>query len=366
MTPCIQVVKYIAILELRQMQSRKNQHILVLGAGNFGTCLGQHLASQGHQVDLWARSAVIAEGINQSHRNPKYLKNIPLSPSLTAFSRLQDASAKAYDVIVIAVPTQYIRTVIEQIRDIIQVEQLLVCAAKGIEIGTEKLPSDIIAELCGTMIAHHMVSLSGPSFAIEVAKQQPTGVSVASRVISRAEWAQAVFHAPKFRAYTGNDPVGLEIAGALKNVIAIAAGACAGLGFQANSRATLITRGLAEMTRLGVAMGANPLTFKGLGGVGDLFLTCSSEKSRNFSVGYILGQGGSLDEALAQIGSVAEGVTTTLSAHKLAKTLKVSVPITNAVYKVLYEKKPISEVVVELISRDAKPEIELVKEVPPN
>ena len=348
------------------MQTRNNQHILVLGAGNFGTCLGQHLASQGHRVEIWARSPEVAEGINTNHTNPRYLKEITLSPRLKAFSRLEDAPIQAYDAIVIAVPTQYVRMVVEQISDKMHIDQLLVCAAKGIEVGTEKLPSDILAEICGTFISHHMVSLSGPSFAIEVAKKQPTGVSVASRVTVRAEWAQDVFHAPKFRAYTSNDPIGLEVAGAMKNVIAIAAGACAGLGFQANSRATLITRGLAEMTRVGVALGANPLTFKGLGGVGDLFLTCSSEKSRNFSVGYIMGQGGTLDEALEEVGSVAEGVTTTLSAQKLSKSLNVSTPITNAVYQVLYDKKPISQVVQELISRDAKPEFEVEVETPKN
>lgn len=332
-------------------------NILVLGAGNFGTCLAQHLASMGNKVTLWARSKETCQYINGKHRHDKYLQSISLSPNIHAISEITTELVKEFKTILLAIPTQSIRQCLLDNQISITSEQLLICAAKGIEIGSQKLPSDIIEELLGQKIAQNMVSLSGPSFAIEVAQAQPTGVSVASRCPERAKKAQEIFHSPVFRAYTSSDPIGLEVAGALKNIIAIAAGACVGLGFQANSKATLITRGLAEMTRFGVAVGANPLTFKGLGGVGDLFLTCSSEKSRNFQVGYQLAQGKSLKDILQDLGSTAEGVSTTKSAKNLGEKLGVSMPITQAVYEVLYNDTPIQKAVHNLLSRDAKPEI---------
>ena len=339
------------------MQRKSHENILVLGAGNFGTCLAQHLARQEHSVTIWSRSSEQAQSINQNRINNKYLTHIELSENITATHQLSQALAQKPSAVVMAIPAQSLRSVLEQVSGQIDPSQLVVCAAKGIEVGTGLLPSHIARDLLGPEISEKMVSLSGPSFAIEIAENQPTGVSVASLSSERANLAQTIFHSPRFRAYTSDDPTGLEVAGALKNVIAIAAGACAGLGFQANSRATLITRGLAEMTRIGVALGANPLTFKGLGGVGDLFLTCSSEKSRNFTVGYKLGQGMKLPEVLEHLGSVAEGVATSRSAFNLAKKVGVMAPITEAVYAVLHEDKPILEVVNALMSRDAKPEI---------
>jgi glycerol-3-phosphate dehydrogenase len=261
-------------------------------------------------------------------------------------------------VIVQATPTQTMREVLSLVKPFWRKELLLICAAKGIELGTLQLPSEIIANVLGNETADRAAFLSGPSFASEIVARQPTALSVASKEATSANWAQELFHAAHFRVYTSNDPIGLEVAGALKNVVAIAAGASEGIGFQANSRAALITRGLAEITRIGVAMGANPLTFKGLSGVGDLFLTCTSEKSRNFSLGYRLGKGESIEHALASVG-VAEGFSTAKSAYELSVKIKVDAPIIAEVYRVLYEGKPITQAVMDLVTREAKPEFML-------
>lgn len=338
------------------MQTSTRQKILVLGAGNFGTCLALHLSRLGHDVCIWAREYLVVDMINREHRNPKYLSQIELPTNLRACSALTFETVQGFDAIIIAIPTQFIRSVLQKIKTL-DLSKLLICAAKGIEVGTEKLPLQIVSDVLGECIANQTVALSGPSFASEIAVNQPTGVSMASYSLNHALWGQKIFHSPYFRVYTSNDPIGLEVAGALKNVIAIASGACAGLGFQSNAKATLITRGLAEMTRIGVSLGANPLTFNGLGGVGDLFLTCTSEKSRNFTVGYRMAQGQTLAQVLASMGSVAEGVATTKSAYVLTNKLNVANPITSAVYQVLYENKPIKDAVAELMTRDAKPEL---------
>lgn len=338
------------------MSIRQGEKILVLGAGNFGTCLAQHLAEKGYQVTVWTRSEETVNAINTSRKNPKYLSTINLSPRLSATNIINEDLMRQTSVVVHATPTQTMRQVLESIKKFWRPELLLICAAKGIEIGSLKLPTDIISEILGPDVAAHSAFLSGPSFASEIAAHQPTAVAVASKDPKRAAWAQELFHAAHFRVYTSDDPIGLEVAGALKNVVAIAAGASVGIGFQMNSRAALITRGLAEITRIGTAMGASPLTFKGLGGVGDLFLTCTSEKSRNFSVGFRLGKGEQLDSVLADVG-VAEGVTTAKAAYDLVNKLGVDAPITSEVYRVLYEGKPIAQAVMDLLTREAKPEI---------
>ena len=340
-----------------QKKPQQQQNIVVLGAGHFGTCLSQHLARQGHEVCLWGRDQRQADSINRFHINPLYLSHVQLSGQIQATTSLEQALEPMPAVIVAAIPAQSLRQVFSSVKRWLGREQLLVCAAKGIEAASGQLPSGVAKEVFGSPLSDNMVSLSGPSFAVEIAENQPTGVAVASFAPDRALRAQQIFHSPRFRAYTSDDPVGLEVAGALKNVIAIAAGACAGLGFQANSRATLITRGLAEMTRIGVALGANPLTFNGLGGVGDLFLTCSSEKSRNFTVGFRLGQGEKLDHILKSLGSVAEGVATSQPACNLARKTGVMAPITEIVFRVLHEGIPIGVAVETLMNREAKPEI---------
>jgi len=339
------------------MQTQKCHRVLVLGAGNFGTCLASHLARLGHQVTLWSRESAVVDSITRHHRNPTYLTTIKLPSSLEATLDLAKAIPTA-EVLVLAIPTQFMRSVLAPLRGLITSTQLLVSSSKGIELGTQCFATDIVADTLGKEIGENMAVLSGPSFAIEVAQELPTAVSMASKNPARATWAQEIFHSPTFRAYTSTDPIGLEVAGALKNVIAIATGACVGIGLQENSRAALITRGLAEMVRVGMALGADPLTFSGLGGVGDLFLTCSSAKSRNFSVGFQLGQGKTLEEALALAGSVAEGVTTAQAAIALRDRLHVRMPITTATYGVLYEAKSVREALSDLITRDASDERE--------
>jgi glycerol-3-phosphate dehydrogenase (NAD(P)+) len=342
---------------MTKVNKRGGEKILVLGAGNFGTCLAQHLAEKGYHVTMWTRSAAAADAINSTHRNPKYLTTVNLSPRLSATSKITAELMAQVSVVVLATPTQTLREVLGALAPHWRPALLLICAAKGIEMGTLQLPDRVIAEVLGEEAAGDAVFLSGPSFAVEIVSRQPTAVSVASLSATRAHWAQELFHAAHFRVYTSDDPVGLEVAGALKNVVAIAAGASQGIGFQANSRAALITRGLAEITRVGVALGANPITFKGMGGVGDLFLTCTSEKSRNFTVGFRLGKGEALESVLASL-SVAEGVTTAKAAYALAQKLGVEAPITTEVYRVLYEGKPITQAVMDLLTREAKPEFD--------
>lgn len=334
---------------------RHGEKILVLGAGNFGTCLAQHLAEKGYHVTMWSRSQAVTDSINASRKNPKYLSSINLSPRLSATSNLDAKTLGETSVVVHVTPTQTMREVLTMMKPYWRSDLLLICAAKGIEMGRLLLPHDIISDVLGQAVSDKAAFLSGPSFASEIVARQPTAVTVASRTEKSAHWAQELFHAAHFRVYTSDDPIGLEVAGALKNVVAIAAGASVGIGFQMNSRAALITRGLAEITRVGVALGANPLTFKGLGGVGDLFLTCTSEKSRNFSVGFRLGKGESLEAVLASVGT-SEGVTTTKAAKELVEKLGVEAPIITEVYKVLYEQKPIAQAVMDLLTREAKPE----------
>lgn len=334
-----------------------DKKVVVLGSGQFGTCLAQVLADTGYPVVIWSRFKEVAASINQKHSNPEGFPQQPLHKNITATATLDlQLLADAY-LIIIAVPTQFVREVLNQVKGFIQEKTILVCAAKGIENQTLCLPLEIIAQTLGSNIAENTVVLSGPSFASEVMELQPTAVSLASRSSARCLEAQEVFHAPHFRAYTSKDPVGLEVAGALKNVIAIASGACEGLGYQMNAQAALVTRGLAELTRIGVKLGAQPLSFVGLGGVGDLFLTCYSQKSRNYRVGFHMAKGESLDQVLKSLGSVAEGVTTAKAAYQLAQKLQVDAPITDVVYKVLYEGKSIGEAVQTLLMREAKPEI---------
>ncbi|OAJ45399.1 hypothetical protein BDEG_28539 [Batrachochytrium dendrobatidis JEL423] len=316
------------------------ERVLVVGGGNFGTCLADHLADKGNSVTIWARDQSLVDGIMNDHINHKYIPGIQLSPGLKATSVLDANTIQSATVIIMSIPTQYMRSILEKIRDHLTVNQLLVFVNKGIEESSGLLPNDIAIQVCGIEIGERAAFLSGPSFAAEVVKRQPR-----------------LFHAPHFRVYEIHDTIGVEVAGALKNVIALAAGACAGVGFQMNSRAALITRGLAELARFGVALGANPLTFAGLSGVGDLLLTCTSEKSRNFTVGYRIGKGETLEEIITSLGSVAEGVATTKAAYALARKLNVDSPITDEVYAVLFEKKPVKQAMKDLMERDPSEEM---------
>ena len=311
----------------------------------------------GNQVIMWCRGKAVVDSINQKQINSKYLSQFSLSPNLTATQELTLELFNSVTVVLIAIPTQHCRSVLEQIKDWVTVNHLLIFVNKGIETSTGLLPCDIAIEVFGQEIGGQATFLSGPSFAVEVVAKQPTAVSVASKNIEMAHRAQRLFHAPHFRVYYLQDTMGIEIAGALKNVIAVASGACTGVGFQMNARAAIITRGLAEITRFGVAMGANPLTFSGLSGVGDLFLTCTSEKSRNFTVGYRIGKGEKLPDIIASLGSVAEGVPTTKAAFELAQKLGIEAPITKEIYQVLYQDKPLEQAIKDLIERDPNAEL---------
>ncbi|KAF8846185.1 NAD-dependent glycerol-3-phosphate dehydrogenase [Paxillus ammoniavirescens] len=337
--------------------------VLVLGAGNFGSCLADHLGNSDHEVYMWSRHTSFVEHFNLHHRNPDYLKDHVFSSNIRAVGPgIPDkAMIHQMDVVLFAIPTQGVRETLTELRSSLVGANLplMIFVNKGIETNTHALTLEIIADTCGSDIARAATFISGPSFAQEIVRRQPTSVSVASLTESQAQRASEIFHQPWFRCYTGSDPIGLELAGALKNVYAIAAGMADGLGFENNTRASLITRGLAEMTRIGTAYGASPLTFLGLAGVGDLFLTCSSPTSRNYTVGYRLGKGEALEDIIKTLGSVAEGVTTAKGLKKMIDEMKVSACIANGIYEVLYEGKDVKTGVQELMCRPPSRELDL-------
>ena len=309
------------------------------------------------QPTLLAHSKELTKEINQRHINKQYFPDFQLHKEITAVSELNQNLLKDFRYILVAVPTQAIRSILSPLKKDLK-DKMIISVSKGIEAKTLLTPIEIICSILGEDARSNIATLSGPSFAVEVMEKQPTAVTVASHKKQAAEEVQQIFHAPYFRVYLSDDPIGVEIAGALKNVIAIAAGACTGLGFKANSAAALITRGLAELTRIGVAFGAQSLTFKGLSGVGDLMLTCSSHKSRNFRVGYLIAQGKTLDEACDALGSVAEGVVTTKTAYLLAQKHKIRTSIIKAVYEVLYEDLNLSTALEQLLTGSARHEHE--------
>ncbi|KAH7914777.1 6-phosphogluconate dehydrogenase [Hygrophoropsis aurantiaca] len=337
--------------------------VLVLGAGNFGSCLADHLGDSEHDVNIWSRHERFVEHFNIHHRNPDYLKDHEFSTNIHAVGpQIPDADfIKNMDVLLFAIPTQALRDTLIKLQPSLTADKLplLIFVNKGIETSTQALTLEIIVDTCGSHVAKMATFISGPSFAKEIVRRQPTSVSVASLTESQAQRASELFHQPWFRCYTGGDPIGLELAGALKNVYAIAAGMADGLGFENNTRAGLITRGLAEMTRIGTAYGASPLTFMGLAGVGDLFLTCSSPTSRNYTVGYRLGKGESLDDIIRTIGSVAEGVTTAKGVKKIIDEMGLSAAIANGIYEILYEGKQVQVGVQELMCRPPSRELDL-------
>lgn len=337
--------------------------VLILGAGNFGSCLADHLGDSQHEVYLWAREETVVKHFNQYHRNPNYLQDHHFSTNIKAVGPEMPGRdlINEMDVVLFAIPTQFLRDTLSRLDLHLNRENapLLIFVNKGIEIGTHALTLEIIADTCGADIAKAATFISGPSFAKEIVKRQPTSVSVASFTESEAEKAALLFHQPHFRCYTGNDPIGIELSGALKNVYAIAAGAADGLGFENNTRAMIITRGLAEMTCIGTAYGASPLTFLGLAGVGDLFLTCSSPTSRNYTVGYRLGKGESLEKITNTLGSVAEGVSTSKGVKIIIDELGIQAPIATCIYEVLYEGKDIQVAVRELMELPPSKELDL-------
>jgi glycerol-3-phosphate dehydrogenase (NAD(P)+) len=326
--------------------------IAVLGAGSWGTTLGNLLAVKGETVRIWAHEPEVVEAINRQHENPIFLPRIPLEPGLEAFGDPLEAIAGAA-VIVSAPPSHAVRSLIGRLSGEVRTGTLVVSATKGIETDTLALMSAIFAEC---LPQARFAALSGPSFALEVCQGQPTLVVAAARDEATARDTQRIFATPRFRVYSHDDVTGVELAGALKNVIAIAAGILEGLGMGHNPRAALITRGLAEITRLGVALGANPLTFAGLAGMGDLILTTTGDLSRNRALGVALGQGQSLEDYRRAHVSVAEGANTSKAGAALGAKAGVELPIVQKVCDVLFSGKPAREGIAELMARELKSE----------
>lgn len=333
------------------------EKIAVIGGGSWGTALAHLLSGQGHDVSLWVYEADLAARMRESRYNDVYLAGIPLPEELKITSDLQQAVAGC-DILLSVVPTHFLRQILQELAPLVRGEPLLVSATKGIENDTLLLVSDILAQELPQIPPERCGYLSGPSFAREVARGLPTAVTLASASEATAKRLQAAFTAPYMRVYTSPDVVGVELGGAVKNVIAIATGACDGLGLGANTIAALITRGQAEIASLGVAMGASPLTFLGLAGIGDLVLTCTGPLSRNRTVGMRLGRGESLRSILKEMKMVAEGVRTTRSVHQLAQRLGVSMPICGEVHNVLYEGGELRGAVDRLMVRELKGEWE--------
>ncbi|MFH1625195.1 MAG: NAD(P)H-dependent glycerol-3-phosphate dehydrogenase [Pseudomonadota bacterium] len=333
------------------------RNIGVIGAGSWGTTLANLLAEKGYPVTLWVFEPDLCETIKRERKNPVYLPDFTLSKNINPTTSFAEACCDK-DILVSVTPSHVVRSVISQTLPYQSDKSIIVSASKGIESDTLMPISHVLKEVLPANLHKSLAYLSGPSFAREVIKKTPTAVSVASENMEVAKTVQRVFGTPYFRVYTNSDVVGVELGGALKNVIAIAAGVSDGLGFGHNTRAALITRGLAEITRLGVRMGANPLTFSGLTGLGDLVLTCTSDLSRNRSVGFQLGKGMKLKEILNKMKMVAEGVQTTKAAYHLAKKMSVEMPITEQVYRLLYEDTPAPDIVAELMNRDLRCELD--------
>ncbi|WP_059170967.1 NAD(P)H-dependent glycerol-3-phosphate dehydrogenase [Bacillus sp. FJAT-27445] len=331
--------------------------IAVLGAGSWGTALALVLADNSHNVRLWSHNPAQVQEINSTHSNERYLPGIKIHESIHATNSLDEALADL-DTLILAVPTKAIREVIGKIRESRNQPLTIVHVSKGIEPDSLLRISQMIAEEMPPELLKSIVVLSGPSHAEEVSLRHPTTVTVSSENMAEAERIQDLFINQNFRVYTNPDVVGVEIGGALKNIIALAAGITDGLGFGDNAKAALMTRGLAEIARLGVKMGANPLTFSGLAGIGDLIVTCTSVHSRNWRAGNLLGKGQSLEEVLDNMGMVVEGVRTTKAAYQLAAKYEVEMPITETLYKVLFEGLPAQDAADLLMARGKTHEME--------
>jgi len=327
----------------------------VLGAGSWGTALGATLAGKGFPVTLWDKDVPMLEAIARQHENPRYLPGVALPATLGATADIARA-LEGSEFVVFAVPSPAMRLVTIEAKRFLHAGVPMCSVAKGIEVDTLMTMSEVLEDVLPVPMHPYLTFLSGPSFAKEVARALPTAVTIAGRWERISKQVQDAFHTRTFRPYTSTDVVGVEVAGCVKNVVAIGAGLSDGMGFGANARAALITRGLAEIARLAVRKGANPLTLSGLSGLGDLVLTCSSDQSRNYTVGLELGREKKLDEIQQSLGQVAEGVLNAKSTHALAKKLGVEMPISQMVYRVLYEGQAPRQAVVELMTRETKSE----------
>ncbi|MFC0271590.1 NAD(P)H-dependent glycerol-3-phosphate dehydrogenase [Metabacillus herbersteinensis] len=333
------------------------EKIAVLGAGSWGTALAIVLADNGHQVRLWGHRPEQITEINHSHTNEKYLPGIELPTNIIGYSSIEE-SLEGTNTIVLAVPTKAIREVLNQVSAKLKHSITIVHVSKGIEPDSLLRISEIIElEMPGHML-EAVVVLSGPSHAEEVSRRHITTVTASSLNMEKAEYIQDLFINQHFRVYTNPDVIGVEIGGALKNIIALAAGISDGLGYGDNAKAALITRGLAEIARLGSKIGGNPLTFSGLTGIGDLIVTCTSIHSRNWRAGNLLGKGHKLEEVLENMGMVVEGVRTTKAAQQLSEKYGVKMPITEALYQVLFNGQSPKDAVDSLMTRGKTHEME--------
>lgn len=331
-----------------------NKKIGILGIGSWGTALGVLLSKKGQEVEMWGRDKVHIEDMIINRENKKYLPNIDLPENMSLSYDLEQA-IYGKDIILLAIPTHGVRETLKLSRPYINDRQIIVNVAKGIENGTLMRISEIVEEI---LPENEYSMLSGPSHAEEVAIELPTTVVSASKSKRVAEIIQDVFMTPNFRVYTNPDIIGVELGGALKNIIALSAGISDGLKYGDNSKAALMTRGIFEISRLGEKMGARATTFSGLSGIGDLIVTCTSMHSRNRRAGILIGEGKSVEEAIREIGMVVEGIKTTKSTYELAKNNNIDMPITNELYRVLYGEKDVKYSVMNLMGRDKKHEME--------
>lgn len=331
--------------------------VTIIGAGSFGTALSIVLARAGNKVNLWAREQEIAYEINNMHRNPSYISDVTLPDSIVCFNELSKC-VPGRDLIVFATPSHAMREVATNVKPHLTGEEMVVSVAKGIENDTFMTMSQVLSEVLeGTVVEDHIGVLSGPSHAEEVSKFKPTTVVSTSFSKRTAGIIQETFMTPMFRIYLNYDIMGVEIGGAVKNIMAIAAGIVDGAELGDNAKAALITRGLHEMKRLGMQLGASQDTFSGLAGMGDLVVTCTSEHSRNRYVGYHIGLGENLDDIVGKMNMVAEGIKTTKSVFDWSNKLKVEMPITEAMYKILFKDEDPKDMLYDLMTRNPKEEI---------
>jgi glycerol-3-phosphate dehydrogenase (NAD(P)+) len=331
----------------------------VVGAGSWGTALTNLLAFKGFKIDLWVFEKEVKDQIESYRENKVFLPGVSLSDQIYPSNDIETV-VKEKDLVLLVVPSHVMRETASKIREHISKETIIVSASKGIENKTHLTMSGVLREIFQEISGDSFAVLSGPSFAGEVVRKVPTVVSVASKNQKVASFVQHVFATPYFRVYTNNDMVGVELGGSVKNVIAIASGIIDGLGLGLNTRAALITRGLTEMRRLGLKLGANPRTFAGIAGIGDLVLTCTGDVSRNHTVGKKIGEGMKLNEILSEMRMVAEGVKTAKSVYNLSRKLGVEMPISHEVYHVLYDDIAPKEAVRRLMTRDLKHELDEV------
>ena len=332
------------------------KHISIIGAGSFGTALSVVLGHGGFSVKLWAREASVVTSINSEHKNPDYIPDVELPESVSATESLEEAVESA-ELVLFATPTHALRTVAGDVKPFLSGEEIIVTVSKGIEKDTLMTPTQILVSvLDGVVLEDQIGVLSGPSHAEEVSRFKPTTVVAAAYSKRVTRIIQETFMTPMFRVYLNQDIIGVEIGAALKNIMAIAAGIADGADMGDNAIAALITRGLHEMKRMGVAMGASQDTFSGLTGLGDLIVTCTSEHSRNRYVGYNIGKGKKLSDIITGMNMVAEGVKTTDSVNQWATKNDVEMPITRAVFKVLFEEMDPTDALIELMTRNPKEE----------